>query len=68
MWGVYAHLAAIPGIQLPILAQELGLGHCNFTPEKDYIEILITWQREMRPRPMLVGFFQIWIDRAEVGG
>lgn len=48
--------------------QESGGGHCNFTPEKDYSEILITWQKEMRLQPVLVGFFQIWIDRAVVGG
>lgn len=65
---VYTPLACIPNIQLPALAQEPGIGHCNFTPEKDYSEILITWHREMRLRPVLVGFFQIWIDRAEVGG
>lgn len=36
--------------------------------KRDYSELLITWQRKLRLRPMLVGPFQIWIDRAEVAG
>lgn len=29
-------------ILTPHSAQESGIGHCNFSPERDYSEILIT--------------------------
>lgn len=32
----------IPKPQHDLMAQEPRIGHCNFTPEKDYKEIVIT--------------------------